>query len=126
MIFSKQLKYFLIIGLITVLIDYSTYQSMIFFEFNIGISKSIGFVLGTIFSFVTNRNITFNIKNNFFEHLIKFSLLYFSSMMCNVFINNMSLWLLTNSVKKVQISFIFATFISATINFVGMKYYVFK
>jgi len=126
MIISKQIKYFLIIGLATVLIDYSTYRSLIFFESNISLAKSIGFALGAIFSFVANRNITFKVKNDFFGHLIKFSLLYFTSMVFNVFVNGISLGLLTNSIFKVQISFVFATFISATINFVGMKYLVFK
>ena len=126
MIISKQLKYFLIIGLVTVLIDYSTYRSLIFFDSNISIAKSIGFAFGTVFSFIANRNITFNVKNDFFGHLIKFSLLYFTSMMFNVFVNSVSLGLFTNSNLKVQISFLLATIISATINFGGMKYFVFK
>jgi putative flippase GtrA len=126
MIISKQIKYFLIVGLVTILIDYSTYRSLIFFEFNIIIAKSIGFALGTVFSFVANRNITFNVKNNFFGDLTKFSLLYFTSMMFNVIVNGISLGVLTNSIFKVQISFVFATLISATINFIGMKYLVFK
>lgn len=126
MIISKELKYFFIIGLVTVLIDYSTYRSIIFFESKISTAKSIGFALGTIFSFIANRNITFNVKNNFFGHFIKFSMLYFTSMLFNVFVNSISLGLFKNSNLKVQISFILATIISATINFVGMKYFVFK
>jgi putative flippase GtrA len=47
-------------------------------------------------------------------------------MMFNVFVNSISLGLFINSNLKVQISFILATIISATINFVGMKYFVFK
>ena len=126
MIISKQLKYFLIIGLVTVLIDYSTYRSLIFFESNISIAKSIGFAFGTTFSFIANRSITFNVKNDFFGHLVKFGLLYFTSMMFNVYVNSISLGLFTNSNLKMQISFILATIISATINFRGMKYFVFK
>jgi putative flippase GtrA len=122
----KQSINFLLIGLVTVLVDYSTYRSLIFFEYNISIAKSIGFALGTIFSFIANRNITFNVKNNFFGHLIKFSMLYFTSMMFNLFVNSISLGLFKNSNLKVQISFILATITSATINFVGMKYFVFK
>ncbi len=126
MIISKELKYFFIIGVVTVLIDYSTYRSLIFFESNISIAKSTGFALGTIFSFMANRNITFNVKNNFFGHLIKFILLYFISMLFNAFVNSFSLGLLSNLNLKVQISFVIATIISASINFGGMKYFVFK
>ncbi len=126
MIISKQLKYFLIIGFTTILIDYSTYRSLIFFESNISIAKSISFAFGTIFSFIANRSITFNVKNDFFGHLIKFSLLYSTSLVFNVFVNTISLGLFSNSNLKIQISFILATIISAITNFFGMKYLVFK
>lgn len=126
MLVTKQLKYFLIIGVVTVLIDYLTYKWLLLFFSNISIAKSIGFAFGTIFSFVANRNITFNNKNHFWGHLSKFSLVYFTSMMINVFVNSFSLGLFTDLNLKVQISFIVATMMSATINFVGMKYIVFK
>jgi len=126
MVVSSQLKFFLIIGLVTVLIDYLTYQSLIFFFSNTSIAKSISFVFGTVFSFLANRKITFNVKSNFFSHLIRFSILYFTSMMSNVFVNSISLGLFHNSNWKLQISFIFSTIISATINFLGMRYFVFK
>jgi putative flippase GtrA len=126
MVVSSQLKFFLIIGLVTVFIDYLTYQSLIFFFSNTSIAKSISFVFGTVFSFLANRKITFNVKSNFFRHLIKFSILYFTSMMSNVFVNSISLGLFHNTNWKLQISFIFATIISATINFLGMRYFVFK
>lgn len=47
-------------------------------------------------------------------------------MLINVFVNSILLELLIKSNLKVQISFILATIISATINFIGMKYVVFK
>ena len=126
MYFSRQVLIFIIIGLITVLIDYLTYRCLFFFFSNVNIAKSIGFAFGSIFSFVTNRKITFNIKEHFSIHLIKFTLLYLNSMLINVFVNSILLELLIKSNLKVQISFIFATIISATINFIGMKYVVFK
>lgn len=90
------------------------------------IAKSISFAFGTFFSFVANRKITFNVNKHFLNHLIKFSLLYFVSMIINVFINSIALDLFINLNFKVQISFILATFFSATFNFVGMKNLVFK
>lgn len=126
MLVTKQLKYFLIIGFATVLIDYLTYRVLVGFISNVGIAKSIGFAIGTIFSFTANRNITFNVKNHFLSHLGKFTLLYIISMIINVFANSFSLYVFANSNLKVQISFVLATFISATINFVGMKFIVFK
>ena len=126
MLLTRQLKYFLIIGLITVLIDYVTYRGLFFFISNVIIAKSFGFAFGTIFSFIANKNITFNNKNNYQNHLSKFIFLYFSSMMINIFINSRLLELFTNSNFKLQISFILATIISAIFNFAGMKFLVFK
>lgn len=122
----KQIVFFLIIGVATILIDYLTYMFLVFFISNIGVAKSIGFIIGSIFSFRVNRDITFNVKNHSISHLSKFTLLYFASMIINVFANFFLLDLFTNSNLKVQVSFTLATFISATINFVGMKFIVFK
>jgi putative flippase GtrA len=126
MLVLNQIKFFLIFGVITVLIDYSAYRALIFFEFNFNSAKIMSFILGTIFSFGANKNITFSRKNDFFKHLIKFILLYFVSLMLNVFVNTNFLGWLASSNFNVQISFILATIVSATINFIGMKYFIFK
>lgn len=126
MFISKQLFKFLLIGSITVLIDFTTYRGMVVFNPNVSFAKSLGFALGTGFSFFANRNITFKVINDFCSHLIKFALLYLISMLINVLINGISLDFFSKSDIKVQISFILATLISATINFIGMKYLVFR
>lgn len=126
MFISKQLYKFLLIGSITVLIDFTTYRGMAVFYPNVSFAKSLGFALGTGFSFFANRNITFKVRNDFCSHLIKFALLYLISMLINVLINGISLDFFSKSDIKVQISFILATLISATINFIGMKYLVFR
>jgi putative flippase GtrA len=123
---SRQIKYFLLIGIITVIIDYSTYRALNFFLANITVAKFFGFVFGTMFSFIANRNITFESKKYFWAHLSKFCLLYLTSMSVNIFLNNISLVFLINYTSKLHLSFLIATIISATINFLGMKYIVFK
>ena len=122
----KQLKYFLVIGLITVSIDYLIYKSIAEIISNLIIAKSFGFAFGTIFSFIANRSITFNNKNHFWSHLSKFIILYLTTLILNVFVNSTSLEIFASYNFKVQISFLFATIISALTNFVGMKYIVFK
>ena len=126
MLITGQLKKFLIIGVITVAIDYSAYGILVYFLFNLSFAKTIGFVLGTFFSFIANRKITFGYHEHFWRGLAKFIFLYAISMTLNVFFNNLSLKLLGNISFKFQISFIIATIISATINFLGMKFFVFK
>lgn len=121
-----QLKKFIFIGIITVTIDYLIYTGLFFLIHNTFICKSIGFISGTIFSFVANRNFTFKVRNQIYMQLSKFILMYIISLIINIFTNSTLLEILIYNNLKVQISFIVATFITATLNFLGMKYFVFK
>lgn len=121
----KHFKYFILIGALTVLIDYTSYILIQKIEVNISISKAVGFICGTIFSFFGNRNITFKNHNNIFGHLYKFLILYIGTLIINVSINNNLINWLIDFQYKVQLSFVIATSISAIINFIGMKYFVF-
>jgi putative flippase GtrA len=127
MLLAKEIKYFIFIGILTVIIDYLSYLCMIFFELNISIAKTIGFVLGATFSFFSNRIITFR-KNekNHWQHLIRFILLNMVTLFINVYINYIILLSLNNNFLKIQLSFVFATAVSAILNFIGMKWLVFK
>jgi putative flippase GtrA len=110
----------------TVSIDYFTYVALLFYLTKVNIAKFFGFALGTIFSFLANRNITFNNKNYFWLHLGKFSLLYFVSLNINIYLNDFLLEIFINNSFKFLVSFVFATVCSACINFMGMRYFVFK
>ena len=121
----KQLKYFVHIGILTVLIDYLFYNFSQKINLNITEAKAFGFISGTVFAFLANRNITFRNHNNIWGHLYKFIILYSGTLFINVTINNNLLNWLTDFHYKVQLSFLIATSTSAIINFIGMKYFVF-
>jgi putative flippase GtrA len=123
--FSKEIRYFLIIGILTVLIDYMFYFLSIKFLTNTSQAKAFGFISGTVFAFLANRNITFKNHNNIWGHLYKFLILYTGTLFINVSINDCLLNWLSDFHFKVQLSFIIATSTSAIINFVGMKYFIF-
>ena len=123
---SKNFIYFLVFGVISVAIDYLVY---IFFYHNFfgnSISKSIGFIMGTLFSFYSNKKYNYKIKGNTYRYLIYFLLLYFVTLFLNVFINKNLIFILSNNLYRIQISFLIATVISATMNFLGMNFLVFK
>ena len=124
--FSKQLKYFLIIGLLAFFIDYIIYRLLFFLISNINISKFFGFLFGTLFSFKCNTLLTFKSKKYNLSHFLKFIYLYVSSMIINIIVNHQLFKLFSISTFNIQISFVFATLITASINFLGMKYFVFK
>jgi putative flippase GtrA len=123
--FSKEIRYFLIIGILTVLIDYLVYSLSRKLIINTSQAKAFGFISGTVFAFLANRNITFRNHYNILGHLYKFIILYSGTLFINVTINNNLLYWLTDFHYKVQISFLIATSTSAIINFIGMKYFVF-
>ena len=123
--FTKEILYFLIVGILTVLIDYLVYslsRNLIIITTQ---AKAFGFISGTVFAFLANRNITFKNHNNIWGHLYKFLILYSGSLFINVTINNSLLYWLTDFQYKVELSFLIATSTSAIINFIGMKYFVF-
>ena len=121
----KQLNYFIIIGILTVLIDYLVYNLLQKINLNVSEAKALGFISGTVFAFLANRNITFKNNDNIWGHLYKFLILYSGTLFLNVTINNNLLNWLTDFHFKFQLSFVIATSTSAIINFIGMKYFVF-
>jgi putative flippase GtrA len=119
--FSKNFILFLIIGIITVGIDYQVYIFLYNNFFDNAISKCISFLTGTLFSFFANKNYNYKIKGNVYKYLFYFLLLYLVSMLLNVFINKNLLLIFSNYLFRIQISFLVATMISATINYLGMN-----
>ena len=122
---SKQIQYFILIGILTVLIDYLAYNFSQKINLSVTEAKAFGFISGTVFSFLANRNITFKNYDNIRGHFYKFLILYAGTLFSNIIINNTLLNWLTDFLYKVQLSFIVATSTSAIINFIGMKYFVF-
>ena len=122
---SKEIRYFLIIGILTVLIDYLVYFLSRKLILNTSQAKAFGFITGTVFAFLANRNITFRNHDNIWGHLYKFFILYSGTLFINVIINNNLLNWFNDFHFKVQLSFLMATLTSAIINFIGMKYFVF-
>ena len=124
-IFTKELRYFLIVGIVAVLIDYLVYFFLENLFLNITRAKIFGFISGTAFAFLANRNITFKDVDNIWTQLYKFLILYSVTLFINVTINNILLNWLTNFHYNAKLSFLVATSASAIINFIGMKYFVF-
>ncbi len=122
---TKELKNFLKVGILAVLIDYLVYYLLANLFLDITQAKVIGFISGTAFAFLANRNVTFKNLDNIWTQLYKFFILYSISLFINVTINNILLNFLNDLYNKKQFSFLFATSASAIINFIGMKYFVF-
>ena len=123
---KRELLIFLIVGVVTVVIDFLTYQGLILFGVTgIDIAKAAGFVVGTVFAYFANRYWTFGHNRHASGSAFRFSILYVTSLGANVVANAVCLMALSDYLMAVQLAFLFATALSATFNFLGMKHFVF-
>lgn len=124
---KKELSVFLVVGISTVVVDYIFYRGMVVLQWTtIDVAKAFGFIVGTLFAYVANRFWTFSHKETANNSVLKFALLYGVTLSANVLVNSQFLEFLKNVDYAVQLSFFFATGVSATLNFIGMKFIVFK
>ena len=118
---------FLIVGASTVLVDFITYLGLIEFQvMDVDMAKATGFLVGTLFAYFANRFWTFGHKSHVPGSAWRFSALYASTLGANVLINALSLKLLVDMPIAFQLAFLLATGVSASLNFLGMKLFVFK
>ena len=124
---KREFGLFLLVGSVTVFIDYIAYRTLIWIHLlDVDEAKSVGFITGTVFAFFANRYWTFSHKRHAAGIVWRFALLYAFSLSTNVIINSLALSVFIAQPVSVQLAFIIATGVSAAINFVGMKSFVFK
>ena len=115
------------VGASTVLVDFIIYRGLIGFQvMEVDMAKATGFLAGTLFAYFANRFWTFGHKSQAPGSAWRFSALYASTLGANVLINAVALKLLADTVFAFQLAFLFATGVSASLNFLGMKLFVFK
>ena len=122
---NSQLTRFLFVGGTTVLIDFTFYSLLFFIGINTQFAKGFGFLIGTIFAYFANRKITFRSSHSGILRFILFSLLYISTLIVNVVTNEVVLYILTITKMTYLLAFLIATTLSAAMNFLGMKYFIF-
>ena len=124
---KKELGVFLIVGISTVVVDYIFYKGMVALQWTtIDMAKAFGFIVGTLFAYLANRFWTFSHKEISNNSILKFALLYSITLSANVLINSQLLAFLDNVDYGTQLAFFCATGASATLNFIGMKFIVFR
>jgi putative flippase GtrA len=89
-------------------------------------AKAAGFLTGSLFAYFANRFWTFGHKQHAPGSVWRFVVLYTSTLGTNVLINSLALHMLADAVGAIQIAFVFATGVSAGLNFLGMKKFVFR
>jgi len=124
---KREVTIFLIVGLSTVAVDFVFYLCFVEFQImEIDMAKATGFLAGTLFAYFANRFWTFGHKPHVPGSALRFSALYSSTLGANVLINSFALRLLADMSASIELAFLLATGISALLNFLGMKLFVFK
>lgn len=122
-----ELKGFLAVGMIAVSLDWGIYLALVnFFGLEAVLSKGLSYMFGTIFAFIANGSLVFKSDLalvNFLKHL----LLYTFSLLANTLV--FAYWESNFSFESPIIlgaALLTSTFVSTVINFVGMRFWVFK
>lgn len=124
---KKEILVFILVGVLTVLIDFISYQYLYLYStFNINAAKGLGFCAGTSFAYLANRFWTFGNKANVSGSIYRFIPLYFCTLAINISVNVVVLDALNYFMHIEHVAFIVATACSAVLNFLGMKFYVFR
>jgi polyisoprenyl-phosphate glycosyltransferase len=122
---TGELGRFLIVGFTTVGIDLSVYAALLALGAPAAAGKLAGFVAGTIFAFFANKTWTFKAQAGGRQFAL-FIALYLLSLGANVSVNQIVIELLSGWPYALHAAFIMATGVTATINFLGMKFFVFN
>lgn len=128
-----ELLIFLIVGFITVGIDFLLYRWFIYFQpfglSDINTAKGFGFGGGALFAYFANRFWTFNQQKTISGCVFRFIVVYIFNLVANITFNFLGVKWFSNYGLPMEytllFAFILATGISATMNFIGMKFFVF-
>lgn len=124
---QREVGIFLIVGSLTVLVDFMTYRALAgFLAQDVNLAKAVGFVTGTVFAYVVNRVWTFGHRTPISGSIWRFAVLYTVTLSINVSLNAFALTLLAGVFSAMPLAFIVATGVSAALNFAGMKWFVFR
>ena len=118
---KRELNKFLFAGLAAVGTDLLVYYLLLNL-LSTEMSKGISFIIGSVVAFVINKYWTFEKPEKSYKEMIRFGVLYLTTLGLNVMTNKIVL----DYTDIVLVSFIVATGISTILNFVGQKLLVFN
>ncbi len=118
---KNELGRFLIVGIAVVAADAIIYSSLLFF-LRPWLSKAIAFICGTTVAYLANKFWTFRKPEHSHQELMKFVFLYLITIIVNVGANTLVL----SFNNSFFVAYIMATGVSASLNFIGQKFFIFN
>lgn len=122
---KKQLTKFIIVGIVSSIINYSFFYLLLsHFLFNYLLSSSIGFLCGMVIGFILNKNWTYDSKSTKSLKIIhKYIFVYLFSLLLSLIFLKITVEIIG---INAEIANILAIFLTTCTNFVGTKFIVFK
>jgi putative flippase GtrA len=124
---SLELKKFLAVGMIAVSLDWGIYLALVnFFGLGAVPSKGLSYITGTVFAFIANGRLVFQsdlAPVNFLKHLLLYTFSLLSNTLAFAFLKSNFYF---DSPTILGAALLAATFVSTVINFMGMRFWVFK
>ncbi len=123
----RELKFFVINGVISVAIAYGVYSGLIYSGVSFDVANGLAYLSGLTFGFFFNRTITFcDTESLSVMKLGRYTLLHAATLLVNVAVNSMMLRYLHGVHLAIFCSFLTAIAFSTVLNFFGLKYWVFN
>jgi putative flippase GtrA len=120
-----QLLRFLVIGVSCVLVDLAIYRVLVVqFGLRVDVAKAISYWGGVIVGFVGNKFWTFRSQQKSLREPLSYFALYCVTMGANIGCNGAVLSIL--GPNATGLAFIFATGVTTCLNFIGMRFLVFR
>jgi putative flippase GtrA len=126
---AKQIRRFLVIGVLSVLTDFAVYTLLTHLGLLTSLSKGVSYLAGMVVGFIGNKLWTFESARRSAAEPVIYIVLYTITLGVNVLVNSLGLlvlddWLALESAKG--LAFLAATGVTTVLNFIGMKWVTFR
>ncbi|WP_160309528.1 glycosyltransferase [Lysobacter capsici] len=121
-----ELARFVLVGITSVVIDFAVYRGLLALAIAVHPAKTAGYIAGAVFGYFANRSFTFRVGAQWRQReLLSFIAVYLIALGANVVVNSLVLAVLGRGEIALVSAFVAATGVSAAMNFVGLKLFVF-
>jgi putative flippase GtrA len=123
----RELGFFVVNGLISVAIAYGVYRGLIANGMMIEVANGIAYLAGMAYGFFANKHLAFRDGGAVsLGKVARYGLLHTGTLLVNVGINSAVLDILRGQPGYLPAAFFAAITVSTVLNFLGMKFWVFK
>lgn len=123
----RELIFFVMNGLISVAIAFGVYRALVASGMLIEVANSIAYLAGMAYGFFANRRLTFRDRSALSAgKVLRYTHLHTFTLLVNMGANLTILGMISGLLGALSAAFLGAIAISTVLNFLGLKYWVFR